>query len=346
MHFNAGDSVTLPSGETIHPDQVLGAERPARSIALTGDTAPVATVVAAAEGADLLVHEATFCADELQRARETGHSTAGQAALVAREAGVKMLALTHVSSRYFGREVGDEARQLFPNTVVPGDFDIVEIPFPSAASRRSSIVVPAAARPRVDASTAGDVTHGAACRTSTLARGVYDTLRPTDASWWEAFEHLVELGDLRGRRVLDVGCGTGRLAAALSGEARAKVWGIDSSDEMVAVAREDAPGRRRRSPGRWPNGSRFATGGSTGSRCRSSSISSTVRGPSPKPGASSGPTGELRSAHSIPITSSRTGSTRTFPRSGRSTGAVPDPRDDAARAGAGRVPTIRGAARS
>ncbi len=124
-----GESVTLPGGETIRPDQVLGSERPSRSVALTGDTAPSASVVAAVEGTDLLVHEASFCADELGRARETGHSTAGQAALVAEEAGVKLLALTHVSSRYFGREVENEARQRFPNTVVPDDFDIVEIPF-------------------------------------------------------------------------------------------------------------------------------------------------------------------------------------------------------------------------
>jgi len=70
---------------------------------------------------------------------------------------------------------------------------------------------------------------------------LYDSLRPTGASWWQAFEHLVELGDLRGRRVLDVGCGTGRLAAAMSDEAGAKVWAIDSSDEMLAVAREAVP---------------------------------------------------------------------------------------------------------
>jgi len=139
-----GESVILPSGETIRSAQVLGSERPARSVALTGDTAPTASVVTAAEGVDLLVHEATFCAEELQRAKETGHSTAGQAALVAREAGVKMLALTHVSSRYFGREAGDEARQLFPNTVVPSDFDIIEIPF---VERGEPTLVPRGARP-------------------------------------------------------------------------------------------------------------------------------------------------------------------------------------------------------
>ena len=70
---------------------------------------------------------------------------------------------------------------------------------------------------------------------------VYDTLRPVDDAWWERFAALVEIGDLRGRRVLDVGCGTGRLAAALAVEARARVWGIDQSIDMVAVARETVP---------------------------------------------------------------------------------------------------------
>ena len=70
---------------------------------------------------------------------------------------------------------------------------------------------------------------------------VYDGLRPTSGAWWQRFGALVEAGDLRGRRVLDVGCGTGRLAAALSEEARARVWGIDESSEMVAVAREAVP---------------------------------------------------------------------------------------------------------
>ena len=69
----------------------------------------------------------------------------------------------------------------------------------------------------------------------------YDTLRPTDTAWWERFAALVELGDLTGRRVLDVGCGTGRLAAALAIEARARVWGVDASEEMVSVARETVP---------------------------------------------------------------------------------------------------------
>ena len=125
-----GEPVTLADGTRVRPEQVVGPERPGRKVVLTGDTAPAASVVEAALGADLLVHEATFLADERDRARETLHSTAGEAALAAREAGVRMLALTHLSTRYFGHEVVEEARELFEETVVPRDFDVVELPFP------------------------------------------------------------------------------------------------------------------------------------------------------------------------------------------------------------------------
>lgn len=70
----------------------------------------------------------------------------------------------------------------------------------------------------------------------------YDTLRPADERWWERFELLVAAGDLRGRRILDVGCGTGALCAALAERARAKVWGIDEDAAMLAVARGRVPG--------------------------------------------------------------------------------------------------------
>jgi ubiquinone/menaquinone biosynthesis C-methylase UbiE len=70
----------------------------------------------------------------------------------------------------------------------------------------------------------------------------YDELRPTDDNWWEVYETLVGRGDLNGRRVLDVGSGTGRFAAALS--ERAKVWGVDESPQMLEVARSRAPGVR------------------------------------------------------------------------------------------------------
>ncbi len=125
-----GESVTLADGRVVSPQDVLGDAREGRKVVLAGDTAPAASVVDAASGADLLVHEATFLADEVERARETSHSTAGGAALVAQEAGVKLLALTHASTRYFGHQVVEEAAQLFQPTVVPRDFDLVTIPFP------------------------------------------------------------------------------------------------------------------------------------------------------------------------------------------------------------------------
>jgi ribonuclease Z len=124
-----GETLNLQDGRLIEPAEVLGPQRPGRALVLTGDTAPAESVIAAATGADLLVHEATFLADERERALETLHSTAGGAALVAREAGVRMLALTHLSTRYFGHEVAEEARELFPETVVPRDFDVIVLPF-------------------------------------------------------------------------------------------------------------------------------------------------------------------------------------------------------------------------
>jgi ribonuclease Z len=128
--LQAGEQVVLPDGREVKPEGVLGPARAGRKVVLSGDTAPAASVVDAAAGADVLVHEATFLADERERARETLHSTAGEAALAAREAGVRMLALTHVSTRYFGHQVVEEARELFAETVVPRDFDVIEVPFP------------------------------------------------------------------------------------------------------------------------------------------------------------------------------------------------------------------------
>ncbi len=125
-----GEQITLSDGRTVRPTDVLGPSRRGRTVVITGDTGPAASVVDAAEGADVLVHEATFLSDERARARETGHSTAGEAALVAREAAVGLLALTHLSARYPPSDVTDEARQLFPRTVVPRDFDLVVVPLP------------------------------------------------------------------------------------------------------------------------------------------------------------------------------------------------------------------------
>jgi ribonuclease Z len=142
--LQAGEEVTVDSGRTVTPADVLGEPRPGRRLVLTGDTAPSPLVVQAAHGADLLVHEASFLSAEAERARETMHSTAAEAAEVARLAQVRLLALTHVSPRYFGPELAEEARPVFPETVVPRDFDLIEVPFPERGAPR---LVKSGARP-------------------------------------------------------------------------------------------------------------------------------------------------------------------------------------------------------
>src|SRR6478752_8253418 len=124
-----GESVTLDDGQVLTPDAVLGPPRPGRRIVIPGDTAPVETVRVLAEDADVLVHEATFSDEERERAADTLHSKATQAAEIARDAGVRLLALTHVSPRYFGPDLAREARAIFPATVVPRDFDTIVVPF-------------------------------------------------------------------------------------------------------------------------------------------------------------------------------------------------------------------------
>jgi ribonuclease Z len=142
--LQAGEPVELDDGRKVTSAEVLGEARPGRRIVITGDTAPSPTVVEAAHGADLLVHEASFLTDEAERARETNHSTAAEAGEVARLAQVGLLALTHVSPRYFGPELADEAQAVFPDTVVPRDFDVIEVPF---AERGAPQLVRRGARP-------------------------------------------------------------------------------------------------------------------------------------------------------------------------------------------------------
>ena len=134
-----GEPVETPAG-TVVPDQVLGPPRAGRKVVITGDTRPARSVLEAAVGADLLVHDGTFAADEKERAEETNHTTAADAAEVARVAGVRMLALTHLSNRYFGPEMLREARAVFAATVVPRDFDIIDIPF-EERNRRLDLIL-------------------------------------------------------------------------------------------------------------------------------------------------------------------------------------------------------------
>jgi ribonuclease Z len=124
-----GEEVATDSG-AVRPDQVMGESRSGRTIVISGDTAPCLAIAEASRGAELLIHDASFAEEEAQRGAETGHATAGQAAAIAREAGVKLLALVHVSSRYHVKTVLDEARGVFAATVAPRDFDLIEIPFP------------------------------------------------------------------------------------------------------------------------------------------------------------------------------------------------------------------------
>lgn len=154
-----GESVTLPDGRVITPDAVLGEARAGRRIVLTGDTAPVETVRVLAEGADVLVHEATFSEEERDRAADTLHSTARQAGEIAAAAGVRLLALTHLSPRYFGPELVDEARTAFENVVAPRDFDVIEVPF---AERGEPRLLRKGARPPKGEQAASDLPDAAA----------------------------------------------------------------------------------------------------------------------------------------------------------------------------------------
>jgi ribonuclease Z len=134
--LQAGESVQLLDGRIVTPDEVLGPPRPGRRVVLSGDTAVSPLVLEAARGAEVLVHEATFLDEERERAAETAHATALEAAELAREAEVGLLALTHLSNRYFGPEVAREARTIFPDTVVPKDFDVIDVPFPERGAPR------------------------------------------------------------------------------------------------------------------------------------------------------------------------------------------------------------------
>jgi len=123
----------LQRGESVdgvRPEQVVGPPRPGRKVVISGDTAPCEMLRVAAHEADVLVHEATFAEEERERAAHTGHSTARQAAETALEADVRLLALTHVSTRYAGGEIRDEARETFGRTELPRDFDVIDVPLP------------------------------------------------------------------------------------------------------------------------------------------------------------------------------------------------------------------------
>ena len=129
--LHKGQTVQLADGRTVGPADLVGAPRSGRTLVYSGDTRPHLSLIEASRGADLLVHEATFGGDEMERAKETGHSTAAEAARVALEAGVRRLVLTHISSRY-SREAAEllaEARAVFPETIIARDGMTVDVPY-------------------------------------------------------------------------------------------------------------------------------------------------------------------------------------------------------------------------
>jgi ribonuclease Z len=130
--LHKGETIELEDGRRVAPADLVGSPRRGRTLVYSGDTRPSLAVVEAARGADLLIHEATFGSDELDRAKETGHSTAAEAARVAVEAGVRRLVLTHISPRYTREapELLAEARAVFPETDIARDGMEVEVPFP------------------------------------------------------------------------------------------------------------------------------------------------------------------------------------------------------------------------
>jgi ribonuclease Z len=129
--IHKGETITLPDGRRVAPAELVGEPRLGRKVVISGDTRPTAELQQVAEGADLLVHEATFSHADLERAEETGHSTAREAAEIARAAGVKRLVLTHISPRYSrdAPELLAEARAIFSETVIARDGMEMEVGF-------------------------------------------------------------------------------------------------------------------------------------------------------------------------------------------------------------------------
>lgn len=123
-----GETIVLPDGTQVAPEQVLGAPRPGRKITYSGDTRPCHNVVELAKDSDVLIHDATFTQEFQQKAFERGHSTAAEAAQVAKAAGVGFLLLTHISARYIDiTPILEEAKTIFPRSKVAYDLMVFEV---------------------------------------------------------------------------------------------------------------------------------------------------------------------------------------------------------------------------
>ena len=122
-----GESITLPDGRRIEPEELLGARVDGASLAITGDTGKTDNLLEICKGLDTLVIESTYINEDAEMARKFGHLTARQAAELAKQAGVKQLILTHLSRRNREKDVRREARATFPNAYVARDFDTYTI---------------------------------------------------------------------------------------------------------------------------------------------------------------------------------------------------------------------------
>lgn len=122
-----GKPITLTDGRVIHPEQVLGDEKPGTSLVVVGDVGKPERLLEYIEGADSLVIEATYLKDEENLAVEFGHTTAAAVAKLAVAGNVKKLILTHVSRRYRDEDVIAEATEIFPNSILARDFDTFQI---------------------------------------------------------------------------------------------------------------------------------------------------------------------------------------------------------------------------
>jgi ribonuclease Z len=123
-----GETITLKNGKKISPKKVLGPPRKGRKIVYSGDTRPINNMIKFAKDADVLIHEATFDSSLPEIPEEYGHTTALQAAEIAKKAGVEKLFLTHISPRYLDdKEIENDARKEFKKSFVPKDFEEVEV---------------------------------------------------------------------------------------------------------------------------------------------------------------------------------------------------------------------------
>lgn len=127
-----GQTITLPSGAVVRPEDVLGPSRPGARLAFVGDTGNASELFEAVRGVTTLVIEATYVEAERDLARRFGHITAAEAAALARDAEVGNLILTHISRRHTDSEVLAEAEAIFPRVAIARDFDIFRVPAPDA----------------------------------------------------------------------------------------------------------------------------------------------------------------------------------------------------------------------